>query len=87
MADTAMGRATLDLLPEGDLCASIELQIRFLRPIGAGELRVEVAVLRQGRRVVHLEARAFDAGAELLAVATGSFAVIPHGTSPSPSSS
>lgn len=76
MADTAMGRATLDLLAEGEICASIELQLRFLRPVAVGELRVHAEVLRRGRRVVQLEARAFDVDDDLIAVATGSFAVL-----------
>ena len=71
MIDTAIGRATLDILPSGVLCASIEVHIRYMRAIIAGEVRVEVGVLRQGRRIVHLEAKTFNASGELTATAAG----------------
>ena len=77
MADTAMGLATMSVLPESQLCASIEVQVRFLRPISTGELAVDARILRQGRRVIHLEARAADGEGTLIALATGSFAVLP----------
>jgi acyl-CoA thioesterase len=77
MADTSMGAATMSLLGEGEACASIEVQLRFLRPVAAGRLTARTEVLRRGRRVVQLASRIEDAAGELVAVASGSFAVIP----------
>jgi acyl-CoA thioesterase len=65
------------LLGEGEACASIEVQLRFLRPVAAGRLTARTEVLRRGRRVVQLASRIEDAAGELVAVASGSFAVIP----------
>lgn len=76
MVDTAMGRATMDLLEPGYICATIEIHTRFLRPVGEGELSVEVRVVKPGRRVVHLSAEATDSEGSLVATATGSFAVL-----------
>ncbi len=76
MVDTAMGAATMSILEEGQACASIEVHLRFLRPVGDGRLVAEVEVLRAGRRVVQLEGRVHDASGTLVATASGSFAVI-----------
>jgi len=76
MVDTAMGRATMTSLEEGQLCASIEVQIRFLRPVNTGQLEADTAVIRRGRTVVHLESHVRDMDGALVATGAGTFAVI-----------
>ncbi len=76
MIDTAMGKATMSMLGEGQLCASIEIHARFIRPVGEGSLVARVDVVRPGRRVFHLEARVVDGADRLVATATGTFAVL-----------
>lgn len=76
MVDTAMGAATMSVLDEGTPCASIEVHLRFLRPAPSGRLTADVEVLKAGRRIVQLEGRVHDDTGELIATATGSFAVI-----------
>lgn len=76
LADTAMGAATTTLLKPGQICASIEVQIRFLKAVRAGKVSVDCSVVAAGRRVVHLEALLADEEDELVAFATGSFMVI-----------
>lgn len=76
MVDTAMGKATMTSLEEGQLCASIEIQIRFLRPVSGGQLDADTTVVRRGRKVVHLESRIRDADGALVATGAGTFAVI-----------
>lgn len=77
MADTSMGAATMSALDAGLACASIEVQLRFLRPFASGRIVAETAVIKRGRRVVQLESRISDANGILIATAAGSFAVIP----------
>lgn len=79
MVDTAMGKATMDVIDEGCYCASIEVQLRFLRPAGAGPLTAVARVVKPGRTIVHLDATVTDAGDRLVATATGSFAVLRPG--------
>ena len=79
--DTAMGAAVMSVLPEGERCATIEIQTRFLRGATTGTLSAEATVLSAGRSVVHLEARTVDAAGNLVAAAAGSFAVIRPRTS------
>jgi acyl-CoA thioesterase len=76
MVDTAMGSATMSVLPEGQFCASVDVQLRFIRPASAGALVADVEVLKQGRAVVHLEGRVVDGEGRLVATASGTFAVI-----------
>jgi acyl-CoA thioesterase len=76
MVDTAMGAATMSVLDDSSLCATIEIQLRYLAPVFAGQITAEVRVVKAGRRIVHLAAEVTDAGGALVATATGSFAVI-----------
>jgi acyl-CoA thioesterase len=81
--DTAMGAAAMSVVPEGQMCATIEMHTRFHRPACRGELRAEATVVSPGKRVVHLEARTYDGADALVASATASFAII--GTPATPS--
>lgn len=77
MVDTAMGAATMSVLDESAACASIEVHLRFLRAASSGSLVADVSVVKAGSRVVQLEGRVVDDADNLIATATGSFAVIP----------
>ena len=76
MVDTSMGAATMSTLGDGRRCSTIELQLRFLRPVVDGRIEVRTQVVKPGRRIVHLESRVTDQHGRLVATATGSFAVI-----------
>ena len=79
LVDTAMGRATMSVLDEGRICASIEVAVRYLRPINGGRLVATASVLRAGRRIVHLEGRVTvddDDDDRPVAVVQASFAVL-----------
>lgn len=76
MVDTAMGSATMSVLPAGQFCASVDVQLRFVRPASEGVLVANVRVLKQGRGIVHLDGRVHDADERLIATASGTFAVI-----------
>lgn len=77
LVDTAMGRATMMSLDEGNACATVDITTRFLRPCLGGRIRATATVRKAGRRIVHLDGVVVDdAGREVMA-ATGVFAVIP----------
>ncbi len=77
LIDTAMGKAVVSILKENQYCASVEISTRFLRPITHGEITAQISVLKAGKRVVTLEARVHSGSeSELVAVSTGTFAVI-----------
>lgn len=76
MVDTAMGKATMDVIDDGRFCASVDVQLRFIRPASAGSIEAEATVVKKGRHVVHLEARIIDDQHRLIATAAGTFALI-----------
>lgn len=76
MADTSMGKATMSVLDEGQFCASVEVQLRFIRPATAGTIVSTATVTKQGRSIIHLEARITEDDGRLIATATGTFTVI-----------
>jgi len=74
MADTGMGGALMSLLGDGQHCATIEIKMMYLKPAGHHDLVCNTEVIKQWRRVAILESEVFSGG-ELIAKATGSFAV------------
>ena len=75
LMDTAMGSAVMSTVEDGRLCATIEMQTRFHRPVLVGTLRATARVTTAGRRIVHLSAETRDDEGRLVASATASFAV------------
>lgn len=76
MVDTSMGAASMSVLSEGEMCASIEVHIRFIRPVFEGLVSTTTTVVHKGKRVIHLESSVVDSKEKVVATATGSFAVI-----------
>jgi uncharacterized protein (TIGR00369 family) len=62
------------LLPSGSYYTSLDLSVKFLRPITAstGRLACEGTVTHLGRRTALAQARLTDAGGKLYAQATSS---------------
>lgn len=75
MMDTAMGAAVMSTIDDGRLCATIEMQTRFHRPVASGNLVATARVTSAGKRIVHLAAETRDDRDRLVASATASFAV------------
>lgn len=57
-------------------CVTVEMQQRFTRPL-TGDGYCVATLLQSGRRLVHAESRMFDDQDRLVAVATGSWFVLP----------
>ncbi len=74
--DTTMGAATYSVLQPGETCATIEVQLRFLRPVTGGDVHIDTRVEHRGRKVVHLQSRVCDDDGRLVALASGSYAVL-----------
>lgn len=73
MLDTAMGRAVISRLPEGQGCATLEAKINFLRPIQHGRIRATGRLLDMTRRTAYAEGTLTDADGRVLARASGTF--------------
>jgi uncharacterized protein (TIGR00369 family) len=72
LLDTAAGCSVQSILPAGVGYTSLDLNVKFLRPVtvDSGVLRCEGTVLSRGRRTALAEARMTDAAGRLVAHAT-----------------
>ena len=71
LIDTAMGAATMTVVPEGHFCATIEIHIRYFKPVFEGQLHATATVRRAGKRIVHLDGAVVTADGTEVAAATG----------------
>ncbi|MEU4240374.1 PaaI family thioesterase [Actinoplanes sp. NPDC026619] len=74
LLDTATGCSVHSTLPIGIGYTSLDLNVKFLRPvtIASGRITCKGTVLQQGRRTALAEARLTDSAGKLLAHATSS---------------
>lgn len=76
LLDTAMGAATVSVIGEGQICATTDLQIRYLRPAFEGSLTARVEVVSAGKRMATLTGQVVDANGKVVATGTSAFAVL-----------
>jgi uncharacterized protein (TIGR00369 family) len=76
LADEAMAHLILANLEEGKSTATIEMNLRFLKPIAKGAMIAEAALVKKGKQVFTVEAKIRDAKGQLLAQAGASFMVV-----------
>ena len=57
LLDEAMAHAVLAILDGGKATATVDMSVRYLLPVRKGDtVRAEARVLRQGGRIIHVEA-------------------------------
>jgi uncharacterized protein (TIGR00369 family) len=78
LLDSACGCAVHSMLPAGVFYTSLDLTVKFLRPvlIGTGPITAEGTVVHLGRRTALAEGRITDAAGKLYATATSSCLVM-----------
>lgn len=74
LLDSACGCSVHTTLPAGVAYTSLDLNVKFLRPVtvATGRVRCTGTVLQRGRRTAYAEAKLTDAAGRLLAHATSS---------------
>jgi uncharacterized protein (TIGR00369 family) len=78
LLDTAMGFAVVArVAAEGRINAAAEQSTRFLAPVRRGLVTAEATVLKIGKRLAIVEARATDEGGNLVAVASATHTLLP----------
>ena len=79
LLDSATGCAVHTTLPAGMAYTSLDLTVKFLRPvtIRSGMLRCEGTLLSRGSRIALAQAQVFDAADKLVAHATSSCLIFP----------
>jgi uncharacterized protein (TIGR00369 family) len=72
LLDTAAGCSVHSTLQPGEGYTSLDLTVKFLRPVTteSGRLRCEGSVLQRGRRTALAQAQIFDGSGKLVAHAT-----------------
>ena len=76
VADNVMSAAVSGVIPSGQRFVTIELHVRYLRPVSEGSIRAESSVVKAGRRVINTECKLIDDTGDLLATATASYMVV-----------
>ena len=78
LLDSAMGEAVASAVHgAGRFNAAAQMSVSFLLPVKDGVLRAEARVLKVGRRLAVVEARAVDEDGALVAIATASHSLLP----------
>ena len=79
LLDSALGFATLTLVPKGSFFTTVDLHVNFVRPIHAdlGELRASADVLSPGKKIITSFARLEDENGKLYAHANSTCMVLP----------
>lgn len=75
LADTGMGATLYTLIPEDELCATIEIKIVYFKAVTKGTLFCETKVINKGKRIVTMESEIRNEEDELIAKALGTFCV------------
>ena len=77
MLDEAMAHAVLPCLENGARTATVEMSVRYLRPVASGTgLLAKARIIKKGRTIMTVEADALDDQQRLVARAAASFMVI-----------
>jgi uncharacterized protein (TIGR00369 family) len=79
LLDTAAACSVHSTLAPGDTYTSLDLTVKFLRPVtvDSGRLRCEGSVIQRGRRTALAEARLYDAHGRQVAHATSTCMIFP----------
>ena len=79
LLDSALGCATMTLLPKGMMFTTLDLHVNFVRPLSveAGELRCTGDVIHGGKRIVTSFGRVEDGSGKLYAHANATCMVLP----------
>ncbi len=84
MIDTSMGAAVMSLVPDGKICTTTDIHMRYLRAVTHGRLIADTVVVKPGRTLMHLESKVRDDAGNVVASATGAFMILdaPSATRP-----
>ena len=78
LLDSAMGHAVArEVHGAGRFNAAAQMNINFLAPVHEGLLRAEARILKVGKRLAVVEARAHGSDGTLVAIATATHSLLP----------
>lgn len=78
LMDTAMGHAVATIVhASGRFNAAAQMNTNFLAPVKSGTLRARALVVKVGKRLAVVEAKATDDTGALIAMATATHSILP----------
>ncbi|MED6301818.1 MAG: PaaI family thioesterase [Pseudomonadota bacterium] len=75
LVDTAMGASLMQRLDEGEICATLQISMNFLRPVLGGMVECEARVVNKGRRFANVRGELYVED-KLVGTADGNFAIM-----------
>ena len=75
LVDTAMGASLMQRLDEGEICATLQISMNFLRPVVGGVVECEARVVNKGRRFANVRGELY-VQEKLVGNADGNFAIM-----------
>ena len=75
LVDTAMGASLMQQLDEGEICATLQISMNFLRPVVGGVVECEARVVSKGRRFANVRGELY-VQEKLVGTADGNFAIM-----------
>ena len=76
LVDTAMGASLMQRLDEGEICATLQISMNFLRPVVSGVVvECEARVVNKGRRFANVRGELY-VEEKLVGTADGNFAIM-----------
>lgn len=76
IADTGMGGALSASLKKNEVCATVEMKINYLASVTRGIIRQKTRMIHRGRRIAVFVSEIKDGNGRLIALATGTFAIM-----------
>lgn len=75
LVDNAMGGAVMQHLEEGQVCATIQITMNFLKPVRDGTVECIATVMNRGKKIVNVRGELYVRDT-LVGTADGNFAVM-----------
>jgi acyl-CoA thioesterase len=76
LVDTAMGASLMQRLDEGEICATLQISMNFLRPVVSGDVvECEARVVNKGSRFANVRGELY-VQEKLVGTADGNFAIM-----------
>ena len=75
LVDTAMGASLMQRLDKGEICATLQISMNFLRPVVGGMVECEARVVNKGRRFANVRGELY-VQEKLVGTADGNFAIM-----------
>lgn len=76
IADTGMGGALSCTLNKNEVCATVEMKINYLASVTGGVIKQESRMVHRGKRFAVFVSEVRDSRKRLIAIATGTFAIM-----------